>query len=154
MIKWLNFNDFWNLGAINFTMILANKNVVFFLVVLVLLVHIIFFSLIFMKKQFFGFMAISVLKKILLIFFFNNVLTCLPNMLTFALKKIPHTGDKESRDQCGSQDRYNFGEVARFIFKKKILDFFLGGGLQGMEVCMMHVLLHFQLFLQLCRKVL
>ena len=26
--------------------------------------------------------------------------------------KIPPTGDKESLDRCGQQDRYNFGEVA------------------------------------------
>ena len=27
-------------------------------------------------------------------------------------KKIPHTGDKESLDRCGQQDRYKFEEVA------------------------------------------
>ena len=27
-------------------------------------------------------------------------------------EKIPHTGDIESLDRCGSQDRYNFGENA------------------------------------------
>ena len=45
-----------------------------------------FFSQIFMKKLFFGFMAISV-KKNILKNFINNVLTCPPNMLTFALKR-------------------------------------------------------------------
>ena len=32
--------------------------------------------------------------------------------------KIPHTGDIESLDRCGSLDRYNFREFARFIQKK------------------------------------
>ena len=34
-------------------------------------------------------------------------------------QKIPHTGDKESLNQCGQKDGCNFGEVAYFMFLKK-----------------------------------
>ena len=57
-----------------------------FLVFLVLFVQNYYFSRILMKKHFLASWPFPSLK-IILIIFINNVLNCLPNMLTFALKE-------------------------------------------------------------------
>ena len=86
MMKRLNFNDFWNAGAIHFTMILDKQNLVFFLGS---------FGYFGSKKNLVGFLWKKLFlaswpfpsKEIILKTFIDNVLTCLPNMLTFAFKE-------------------------------------------------------------------
>ena len=88
MIKWLNFDDFWNAGATSFKMILAKKYLGNFFGSLGSFGSKLFFQSDFYEKAIFWLHGHFRVKELILIIFINYVLTCQTNMLTFALKKM------------------------------------------------------------------